>query len=136
MSDLRTESLRAFINERLDDRTKTLLRLAWWDLYWGPFYSDNPPEPDAGWEEWPGFRLAINEINGGLVNLPRTLYFDSDAHLVIEDAPEGWWEHDPEHPDADEDGDVFYEPDRASILQLEWDDIKRLLWTDLAPYLE
>lgn len=136
MPDPRTEALRAFIDERLDDRTKLLLRLAYWDLHWGPFYSHSPPEPGVGWEEWPGFSDAVDEINAGLINLPRSLYFDTDACLVLEDAPEGWWEHDPENPEADEDGDVFYEPDLTRILNLGWRDMKRLLWGELGPYLE
>jgi len=132
----KTKALRDYVDDHIDDGTKTLLRLAWWDLWHGPFYADNPPEPDVGWETWPGFSEAVAQINDGLINVPRTLYIDLDALILSEAAPEGTWEHDPEHPDADEEGDVWYEPELDRTLRLEWHDIKRLLWSELATYLE
>jgi hypothetical protein len=132
----RTEAVRAFVQDYLDQRTTDLLRLASWDLWSGPFYAHSPPEPGVGWETWPGFVDAVSEINAGLVKVPRTIHIDCDAMLVLDAEPDGWFEHDPDHPAADSDGDVWYEPDLSAYLRLEWSDTKQLLFGELATHLE
>jgi hypothetical protein len=129
------ELVRAYVNERIDQRTKDLIRMAWWDLWHGPFYAHSPPEEGVGWETWPGAPAAWAEIDTGLQDIPRDLYVDFDCDLVLEKFPEGQWVQDPDDPNADEDGDVWMEPYTENIVSLGWGDIKRALAAEVGEYL-
>lgn len=130
--------LRAYVAERTDDATKDLLRMAWWDLWYGPFRQEDF-EAETGKPlstPWPGFEEACRQINEGLQVVPRTLFVDLDADLVFEQLPEGVWMHDPDDPNADEDGDVWVEPFLDHPYECDWRTIKKAVGSELAEYLE
>lgn len=79
------KAIRDYVLQDVDDETKRLIRLANWDLYYGPV-----TEPDDG-EPWPGFSVACRRIRDALDI--GTLYLNEDFDEVTDVEPEwinGW----------------------------------------------
>jgi hypothetical protein len=54
----------------LDRRVQDLIRMAWWDLSFGP-------RGEECETEWPGFEKACDEIAAAISEAPRTLWIDT-----------------------------------------------------------
>lgn len=93
----------------LDVRTRALMRLARWDLMYGPIEGD-----DAGEIEYPGFAPAVAELRNAL-DIPSELYIDTQC--------ESWAEIEPEDYI---DGDIYRVDAKA---------LKRALLGELADYI-
>lgn len=77
------KAIREYVLANLDDDTKRLIRLANYDLHYGPV-----TEPDDG-EPWPGFVRACNQIRIALS--VGDLYLDSQSDGVTNREPQ-WCE--------------------------------------------
>lgn len=76
-------AIKAHIN--LDDETKALIRLANWDLYYGPIYPDTL-ENDDDRARWHGFSAACKTIRHAVST--GGLWVDTDSDCVQDSEPE------------------------------------------------
>ena len=110
------KAIRDYVLQDVDDETKRLIRLANWDLYYGPV-----TEPDDS-EPWPGFIAACRQIRDALD--VGTLYIDAQTGNVNGVKPDI---HDClcGNPDCD-----------MSMSEVEPEDVLRIVvGRELAPYI-
>jgi hypothetical protein len=82
------KAIRSFVLADVGDDIKRLIRLANWDLYYGPgvdYTESSEPIADDG-ETWPGFSKACREIRDALD--VGTLYIDDQSDCVSDREPE------------------------------------------------
>lgn len=64
--------------EHITPEIKRLIRLASWDLHFGPIPA-NVDSDDDDFAGFPGFEKACEQINDAVSDLPRDLYIDADG---------------------------------------------------------
>ena len=73
----------ADVRKEMPERVRTLMRLASFDLYFGPFSEEIEGEP------YPGFTSALEEIEAALPEVSE-MWADEDCGYVIDSEPEAW----------------------------------------------
>lgn len=132
MSASTRDRIAALVREHLKDTLTpadhTLIRLAWFDLWYGPFTGD------IEGEEYPGWVAASERLAEIRDALPITLYVDLDCDYVGEEEPEGFEEDTGE---VDEDGNPILEwVEPEEYYTVDRDDIARaVLGKDIVAHL-
>jgi hypothetical protein len=99
---------------------KRLAAYASADLHFGPVH--NGLDPDA---PFPGFESATGTIGTWMRdNMPRELWVDLDCDMVWDREPEGYYE-----------GDEWISPDTEHVYSVDYKEIKRAVFGDLAEYV-
>ena len=84
----------AEVRKGMPERIRTLMLLASFDLYFGPFYGEIEGEP------WPGLSAALEEIEAALPEVSE-MWADEDCGEMLDSEPEAW---------HDEETDEWVEP--------------------------
>ena len=103
----------------IDEDTQRLIRLANWDLHWGPIYT-----PDDG-GPWPGFSGACEAIRDALD--VHTVYVDTNSEHASDTLDEGY--------ECEETGE-WVEPYLDETYEVEASDVLAILvGKELASYV-
>lgn len=113
--------VRAYVLATLDDRTRTLVRLANADLHFGPVHNGLDESELALWE---GFEKATIEISAALHDLS-DLWVEGDN--VAPSEPEGY---------TDEETGEWVAPFLEDTYHFEYRDVLRATFGELADYLQ
>ena len=113
------KAIRSFVLADVGDDTKRLIRLANYDLYYGPV-----TEPDDG-EPWPGFVRACREIRDAI--RVSDLYLDSQSGEVTDTEPQ-WCDCIADDCTEQHFPSDYYKVERADVMRI-------VVGKELAPYV-